>query len=290
MPRLPAPSRAALWIAGSLLCFSAMAVAGRELAETVSVAMILLFRSGVGVLALGGILLWTGAHRLRVTAATFRALLFRNVAHFGASFCWFLGVTLLPLAEVFAIEFTMPIWAAILAGLFLGERLGARRTAGIAIGLAGTLVVLRPGTELFDPASLVVLLAAVGFAVSLVVTRRIIGGLPTLVFLFYMSALQLPLGAAFAAAHWTPVTPASLPWLAVASLAGFAAHFCLARALRLAEASLVAPMDFLRLPLIAAVGAALYDEELDLWVAAGAGLACLGNWLNLRGGVRPRDG
>ena len=280
--------RAALWISGSLLSFSAMAVAGRELGGSVSVAVILMVRGFVGLALTGGIIAWSGFGSIQVSRAAFGALLIRNIAHFGATYCWFLGVTLLPLAEVFAIEFTMPIWTAILALIFLGERLNGVRAAAIAIGLAATLVILRPGSGMYNPASLIVLLAAIGFAVSLVSTRHVISGMPTMVFLFYMALLQLPLGIACAAADWTPVTATSVPWLAVTSVAGFTAHFCLARALRLAEASLVAPMDFLRLPLIAAMGAALYGEVLDGWVAAGACLACFGNWLNLRGSKRSR--
>lgn len=280
-------TRAAFWISGSLVSFSAMAIAGRELGDTLPVAIILFVRGVVGVVFTGGIIAWSDTTSFRISISDFRALLLRNVAHFGASYCWFLGVTLLPLAEVFAIEFTMPIWTALLAITFLGERLNALRTVGIAIGLAGALVILRPGTEVFNPASLIVLLAAIGFAVSLVATRRVIGGIPTMVFLFYMSLIQLPLGIAFAATDWAPIGVANIPWLVVTSAAAFTAHFCLARALRLAEASLVAPMDFLRLPLIAAAGAALYGETLDEWVAVGACLACIGNWLNLRGGERP---
>jgi len=273
---------AAFWLTGTLLSFSALAVAGRELHGVLSISVILLARSLAG-LALAG--LWSAGSRRRSLAAPRGAmpmLLLRNLAHWAASYCWFAGVALLPLAEVFAIEFTMPIWAAILATIFLQERLGRARAAGILIGVAGALLIVRPGTAVFDPASLIVLLAAIGFAVSLVSTRRIMGSISVVTFIFYMSLLQLPLGIVTAAVDWTPVTLASLPWLAVASLAGLTAHFCLAKALALAEATLVAPMDILRLPLIAMVGAAFYGESLDIWVVAGAALACIGNWINLR--------
>ena len=281
-------TRAALWVLGALLSFSSMAVAGRELDGEVTVAVILMVRSVVGLILTTAHGARSGFAGFRVSQPVFRALVLRNVAHWGASFCWFLGVTLLPLAEVFAIEFTMPIWAAILAILFLGERLNGTRIAAIAIGIAGALVILRPGTEVFDPASLVVLLAAIGFAVSLVATRHVVIHMSTMTFLFYMSLMQLPLGVAFASVEGISIPVASLPWLAVASAAGLTAHFCLARALRLTEASVVAPMDILRLPLIAVVGAALYGESLDAWVAAGACLACFGNWLNLKGNERAR--
>lgn len=279
--------RAALWILGSLISFSSMAIAGRELDGVVTIAVILLVRSVAGIVLTGGTIARSDFSSLRISPSVLRALLLRNIAHWGASFCWFLGVTLLPLAEVFAIEFTMPIWAAILAVLFLGERPNTFRILGIVIGLVGALVVIRPGTAIFDPASLIVLLAAIGFAVSLVATRHVISTMSTMVFLFYMSLIQLPLGIAFSIIDGAPITAASLPWLAVTSIAGLIAHYCLARALRLAEASLVAPMDILRLPLIAVVGAVLYSESLDGWVALGACLACLGNWLNLRGSRQP---
>ena len=281
-----ANTRAALWISGSLLSFSSLAIAGRELGEVVSVAVILMVRSVAGLAVTSAFIARYEPASLRISLTAFGALLVRNVAHWGASFCWFWGVTLLPLAEVFAIEFTMPIWAAILAVAFLGERLNFLRSMGIAIGILGALVILRPGTGVFNPASLIVLLAALGFSVSLVATRSVIGGMSTMAFLFYMSLLQLPIGVAFAATDWTPITVASIPWLVVTSVAGFTAHFCLARALRLAEASVVAPMDILRLPFIALIGAAVYGETLDGWVAVGACLACFGNWLNLRSSNR----
>lgn len=274
--------RAALWIVGSLASFSAMSVAGRELGDDMSVAQILTVRAGVGTVLTTIAIGMLGWHQLRLSGFEFRVLVLRNVAHFGATYGWFLGLTLLPLAQVFAIEFTMPVWAALLSIVVLGERPGRARACGIALGLLGTMIILRPTPSNLDPAALIVLLAAFGFAVSVVSTKRVIANIPTVTFLFYMSILQLPIGLWFTGADWAPIVGVNWGWILVTSLGGLTAHFCLVRALRLADASLVAPMDFVRLPLIAAVGAVVYDERLAVWVLAGAAVVCLGNWINLR--------
>lgn len=281
-PNLPPKARAALWTLGSLASFSAMGVAGRELGGAVSVGQILLVRSVCGVVLMGALLSASGWRGLRVDRFTLSVIAIRNLSHFGATWCWFTGLTLLPLATVFAIEFTMPLWAAILSVLFLGERLGPVRAIGIGIGFAGALATLNPTLGAIDPAYLIVLLAAIGFATAFVAMKRVIGGISIVVFLFYMSVMQLPLGLLVTWGDWVAITLETAPWLAITTVGGLCAHFCLARALRLAQASMVAPMDFLRLPLIAAVGAALYGERLELWVVVGATLICFGNWLNLR--------
>lgn len=274
--------RASLWVLGALASFSAMAVAGRELGSAMGTFQILGIRSMVGLLLTGALLTATGWRGVRLVRFDLGILAIRNISHFGATYCWFTGLTLLPLSQVFAIEFTAPLWAALLSVALLGERPGWIRAAGIVTSFAGAIVVLNPSPGNLDPASFIVLLAAVGFAIAFVATKRVIGGIPTVVFLFYMSLMQLPLGLLLAWPGWVPVLPASIPWLAVASLGGLTAHFCLVRALKLAEVTIVAPMDFLRLPLIAVVGALVYGERLEVWIAFGAAMVCLGNWLNLR--------
>ena len=281
--------RAVLWTTGSLLSFSAMAVAGRELGDDMETIQILAVRSVVGLIITGSVLLATGWRGVLIRRREAGFLVLRNSAHLVATYCWFLGLSLLPIAEVFAIEFTMPVWTAVLSVLFLGERLGRLRVAAIVLGFVGTLIILRPDTEAMNPDAFIVLLAAFLFAISFVVTRRVIVGMPTFVFLFYMSLMQAPPSLALALLVWSPVSATSAAWLVVTSCGGLAAHYCLARALKLADATLVAPMDFLRLPLIATVGAVVYGEGLGISVALGAALVCCGNWLNLRSGRDGRD-
>jgi drug/metabolite transporter (DMT)-like permease len=280
---------AALWMGGTLVSFMVMAIGGRELSSTLGTAEILFFRSAIGL----GLLLAFTAGRLRT--ATPAQLLrtqrlglhaVRNIAHFAGQFGWFFGIAYIPLAEVFALEFTVPIWTAVLAPLLLHERLTRARIAAVALGFLGVLIMLRPGLEAIDPAAIAVLLGAASYGVSHTLTRKLARSETPLVVLFYMTLIQLPLGFALALDAWVVPPPAAWPWLTGIAAAGLSGHYCLTRALALADATLVVPMDFLRLPLIALVGYVLYAEQIDLFVGFGAAVMLLGNVLNVRAAAR----
>jgi drug/metabolite transporter (DMT)-like permease len=272
--------RAALWMSGALVSFSAMAIAGRQLSAEMSVFELLAIRSLVGVLILAVLLQRTGWAQARTRV--FGKHLLRNVAHFGGGYAWFYGVGVISLAEVFAIEFTVPIWTAIMATIFLGERMSRRRAVAVGLGFAGILVMLRPGVAAVSVPSLVVLCGALGFAVAYVVMKRLSATETPLAILFYMNAIQLALGLVPALYQWVWPSAGAWPWVAVVAVAGLTSHYSIARALRLADATVVVPMDFLRLPLIAVVGFVVYGEALSVWVLVGALIICCATWLNLR--------
>jgi drug/metabolite transporter (DMT)-like permease len=187
------------------------------------------------------------------------------------------------LSTVFALEFTMPAWTMLLASLLLGERMTPSRIGAVVLGLLGVLVILRPGIETFHPAALLVLAAALGYSVQNVATKQLTTTESTFAIVFWMNVIQLPLGL-IGADPWfaTRLGPHELPALAGLGIAGVSAHYCLSNAFRAGDASLVVPLDFLRIPLIAVVGWWLYGEPLDSFVFAGAGLIILGLLWNLR--------
>lgn len=277
---LPPVARAALWMTGALASFMAMAIGGRELAAELTTFQILFFRSIVGLAAVALLLQRSGWTQVRTRV--FGTHLVRNLAHFAGQYGWFYGLALIPLTEVFAIEFTMPIWTAVLATLILGERMNRLRIAAVATGFVGVLVVLRPGLAAVSPAALAVLASAAAYALSHVFTKRMSTTETPLAILFYMTVIQLPLGLVPALPDWVWPSAALWPWVVVVALTGLSAHYCLARAFRLADATVVVPMDFLRLPLIAFFGLVLYGEALQPWVVLGAGIILLAAWLNLR--------
>jgi len=265
---------------GSLTSFAAMAIAGRELAAArMSTFEILFFRSLVGLVMVSALLARSGWGQLSVKR--FGLHLVRNVSHFGGQFGWFYGISMIPLAEVFAIEFTTPMWAAIMAALLLGERMTRPRILAIVLGIAGVLIILRPGVEVIHPAALAVLGAAACYALTFVLTRKLAPTESALGILFYMTVIQLPLALIPAMANWVTPPPALWPWLLVVGATGLTAHYCHTRALRLADATAMAPMEFLRLPLIAVVGLLFYGEELDWPVFAGAAVMVAGNFANI---------
>lgn len=272
--------KAALWMLGALLSFASMAVAGRELSTEMGTFSILFFRSLIGLIIMLAVCARHGWHHARTPQ--FGAHLLRNLAHYGGQFGWFFGIALLPLAQVFAIEFTIPIWTLLMAMLFLGEKLNRWRMLAVTFGIAGMLVILRPGMADLNIAMLAVLGGALGYAVSYVMTKRIIARDSALTVLFYMTVIQLPIGFFAALPGWVTPSPAMWPWLFVVGATALSAHFCVTHALALADAMIVIPMDFLRLPLIAFVGAIFYAEPLDPLLFVGTAMMVMGNMLNLR--------
>lgn len=278
---------AVAWMVGTLLSFSLMAVSVRQLGGVLNLAEILMVRAIGGLLVLLAIMI-PQPHLFRQLALHRPFIhLIRNGTHFLASIGWSFAVITLPLATVFAIEFMMPVWAGMLAVLLLGERFTFRRGGSIVLGFAGVLVIMRPGLEAFQPAALAALGASLGYAVSNIATKQLVPVQHTIAILFWMNLMQI----AMALVAIDPAFPFRLnatQWLAGAAiaLAGAFAHYCLTNALRVADAIVVIPLDFLRIPLIALVGWMFYGERLDLLVFAGAGIIVCGIVWNLHAEMR----
>lgn len=265
---------------GAVLSFLTMALSGRELSATLSTFQILCFRSVVGLAVVGALAWRAGAGVLRT--GRFGLHVARNVAHLGGQFGWFFAIAAIPLASVFAIEFTIPLWTALLAVPLLGERLGARRVAALLLGLAGVVMILRPGAGLVQPATLAALAGAVAYALSYLATKRLTPTERPLTILFYMTVVQLPLAMVGAAWTWQPPDWSLWPWILLVGVSALTAHYCIARAFALADIAVVIPVDFLRLPLVAVVGWMLYGERVDALAVAGMLTIVGANLLNLR--------
>lgn len=268
-------------MAGWLTATLAMTIGGRELTSELPVFVVMLLRTLIGLIIIAPFILWYGGQPLRT--ARLGGHLARNLVHYSAQFCWFLALSLIPLAEVVSIEFTLPIWTAILAALFLGERLTSPRITAIALGFAGILIILRPGLTEVGLGQLAALYAAVMFGVTVTLTKSLMRTESALAVIFYMFVLQSALGLLPAWQAWAWPSAEKWPWVLAVGVAGTASHFCLAKAVAAADASVVVPMDFLRVPLTVAAGALLYGEGVDAYLIAGAGLILIGNGLNLRG-------
>jgi len=271
---------AALWMSGTLVSFMLMAIGGRQLAGRLTTFQILFFRSIIGLLIIS-FLLWR-SNRQQIFTRHFRIHALRNIAHFGGQFGWFYGIAYIPLAEVFALEFTVPVWTAVLATLLLGEQITRARLTAITCGVLGVILILRPGIAVVNPASLAVLGGALGYALSHTLTRRLALVDTPLTILFYMTLIQLPLGFATSIFDWNTPAVSMLPWIIAVGVTALSGHYCMARALALADAIVVVPMDFLRLPLIAGIGVIFYGEPLDWLVLAGGGLMFAGNVVNIQ--------
>jgi drug/metabolite transporter (DMT)-like permease len=287
----PHIGRVVFWMTGALLSFSASALAIRALGKQLTIFEILSIRSGTGVLILLSLVALQPSLRKELALRHMHLHLARNSTHFLGQYFWSLAVTLLPFATVFSLEFTMPAWVALLAAIFLKERMTKSRIASIILGFCGVLVIVRPGLASFQPMAGLVLVAAFAYAISLIITKQLTNRVSTFTVIFWMNAMQLPMGLAWplvkAATDGPPLfvfrmgSDLIIPTIAL-GIVGVTSHYCLTRAFRSGDASVVVPMDFLRIPLIAVVGWAFYGEPLDIFVFAGAGLIICGILWNLR--------
>jgi len=284
-PARPARSdtgRATLWMLGAIVSFSAMAIAGRELSAELDTFEIMAYRSAIGVPVIAAVVMMTGGPAQLLTRHPGRHVV-RNVIHFTAQNAWFFGIATIPLAQLVAIEFTNPIWIALFAPLILGERLTRAGKIAVGLGFLGVLIVARPGVSPLEFGHGAALVAAIGFALTNIVTRLISREDTLPCVLFWMTLSQAAMGFACAAPGGITLFSWEMsPWVLFVGLCGLTAHFALTRALFLAPASVVAPMEFLRLPALATAGAILYGEPIELAVFLGAALIIAGNIVNIR--------
>jgi drug/metabolite transporter (DMT)-like permease len=287
MPQTYRPIQAALWMCGSISSFSAMAVAGRYVSAVHSTFEIMAFRSLVGLIIVLG--LASASRRLgEVRRDRLKQHFFRNLFHFTGQNLWFFALASIPLAQVFALEFTTPVWVILLSFAFLGERLTGSKITAAALGFLGILVVARPDFGSLEPGLITAAMSAIFFAATIIMTKALTRHESIVSILFWLTLFQLGFG--FVALVLQPSvtwpTLATLPWLLVIGAAGLLAHYCLTTALSLAPASFVMPIDFARLPLIVIIGAILFGEKADVFILLGGGNIILANWINIRGGKR----
>ncbi len=274
-------------MSGALLSFSALAVSIRMLAGALSVFEILAVRSLVSLAILLGLCVVRPELRASLAPRRMGLNLFRNSVHFAATYSWAVAITLLPFATVFALEFTMPAWVALLAVLVLGERVTLGRVIVVLTGFTGVLVIVRPGLESFQPAAFLVLGAALGYAIFNIITKRLTATESAFGIVFWMNAMQLPMGLAGSdPAFLLKIGMVQAPAALAIGIAGLTAHYCLANAFRAGDASFVLPFDFARLPLIAVVGWLFFGERLDAFTFVGAAIILCGIFWNVRAETR----
>lgn len=277
----------ALWMIGGLVSLSLMAIGARELAGQMTTFQILFFRSVISLVVITLIIYKSKKSRL-FSSKRIKLHIVRNVFHFIGQYGWFLGLGLLPLAHVFALEFTVPLWTLVIAALFLKEGITARKIIAVLFGVAGVYVILKPGVEIVDTASIIVLIAAIGYSVSHVTTKALSNTEDSLTVLFYMCLIQLPIGFFLTINDWVFPDLVQWLWLGVVGLTALTAHYCITNAMKLADAGVVVTLDFLRLPLIAVVGVIFYNEAFEIAVIVGASLMLFGNLINLKSSKNKR--
>jgi drug/metabolite transporter (DMT)-like permease len=280
---LPAPVRGALWMCGATTAFAVMITLVRYLTEDLHPLQVVFFRTVFGLVAMLPWLLRQGIGVMRTQRLRLHLLraLFGILAMFG----WFTTLSLMPLAEATALSFTSPIFTSVLAVLILGEVMRARRWSATLAGFLGALIIVRPGAEAIDPAALLAVGTALMWA-SATVLIRIMGRTESAgAITTYMVLLTTPMTLVAALFVWQAPTLDQLAVAALLGAAGSTGHFCMSRALATAEATVVVPFDYLRLPLVALAAYLAFGEVPGVWVwLGGAVIAASGIYLARREG------
>lgn len=281
--------QAAVWMIGAALSFSSMAVAGRAVSFELDTFELLLYRSLIGIFIVLGVSRLAGTLG-QINTGNFTIHMVRNICHFAGQNLWYFALTAIPLAQVFALEFTSPLWVIALSPLLLGERLTAMRVLAGVAGFIGVLIVARPGADTLSWGLMAAALSAIGFAGTAIFTKKLTGRTSLTNILFWLVVMQAVFGLICAGYDGDIQAPSAVtwPWLTLIGIGGLLAHFCLTKALTIAPASTVMPFDFARLPLIAIVGALFYNEPLDALVFLGAAVIFAANYLNIKTTQNPR--
>lgn len=271
-------------MSGAMVSFTSMAIAGREISQELDTFELMLFRSLLGIVIVVSV---AGARGTlgQIRRKRLRLHFVRNVSHFTGQNLWFYAIALIPMAQTFALEFTVPIWVAILAPLLLGEVMTRSRAASALIGFFGILTITWPGLSTLDlsPGVIAAAASALGFAGSVLATKELSRTETVTCILFWLTVIQAGLGLMCAGYDGDIALPswASVPWVLIVGIGGLAAHFCITNALNLAPATIVSPMDFVRLPIVAVIAMIFYGERVDLFLVVGAGLILLANFINI---------
>ncbi len=260
--------RGTFWMAMCMFSFAGVAIGVRALSSHMAIVEIVMFRAALGVALSLPWLIRTGLGGVRTTR--FRLHFARSAANGLGMFCWFTALSMMAIGDVVALQFTTPLFLVIMAAMFLGETVGLRRWAATVVGFGGALIIIRPGFAEVTTGVYFVLVTAVLYAANHAMTKPLAATESGGQIVFYMNLIHLPVFLVLAPFAWTTPTFSDLGWIGLVGVCGATAHVFLARAVRLADISYLAPIDFLKLPVVAGAGYLLFGDNTELWTWIGA--------------------
>ncbi|MHB1216676.1 MAG: DMT family transporter [Alphaproteobacteria bacterium] len=267
---LPGTTRGILWMLASAFAFTAMLGTVKPASENLHPFEVAFFRHFFTLLAMLPWMLRLGPGTLKTKRFPLIAL--RGLLGFISTVLWFYAVPNLALADATAINFTAPLWATVFAAVVLHEPVRLRRWTATAIGFAGVLVVVRPGFQEFSIWAVVMLCGAACWGSQHIVLKMLSRTEPANVIVSYHAILLTPAALVLALFVWRTPGLVDILWLLALGALGTIGHLALARSFAAAEASVVLPFDFSKMPIAAAIGYVAFDEHPDLWTWAGAAL------------------
>lgn len=275
----PAPTEAethakAMRAIGLMLCatvlFAGMHGTIRYVTQDLHPFEVAFFRNVVGLLVIAPYFMRYGLRHLRT--GRFGLHVLRASLNVVSMLSMFMALKLAPLADVTALTFGAPIFATLLAVMLLGETVGARRWIAIGVGLAGVLVVLRPGFAEIGTGSLLALLSAFSWGCALIVIKTLCRTDSSVTITAYMMLFLAPCSLIAALPYWTWPSATQLYWMVGLGIMGTAGHLLMNQALSLAATHVVMPLDFARMIWISIIGYAIFGESLDVFAWLGGAM------------------
>lgn len=285
----PDLAKAVAWTMLSVLSFTLTAWSGRECGKHMTAMNMVFWRNFLSLVILLVLLRWLG-----ITLASLwptRPWLHwgRALVHISGQWCWMSALLLIPLIELMALEFTFPLWVAVLAPLILGEQLTRTRAFAAAMGFIGVLTIILGPTLLsggkvapsFNTGTMLALACALFFCFNMIGTRYLVrydGPLTLLMFMVVNHTIM-----AFVLGFSTMRLPTGplVWWVLLLGTSSLVAHFALARAVAYADAVVVATLDFVRIPLMVMLGVLAYNEQITAVALLGTLLVLGGNGVNI---------
>ena len=270
----PAPenARGILWMLASVGAFTIMGLIIKDISSQVSLAMMVLFRQWVVLLIFVPWLLGAEAREIRTARLGTHAI--RALFALASFACLAYAVGRLALADAVALAYTNPLWSILVSVIFLGEPVRIRRWTATVAGFVGILCIVRPAGQI-DPAMLVALGSAVSASLSMMIVKKLTTTESPFQILFYFTLVGSLVSLGPGLYYWQTPSLGQCAWLVLIGMLAFLGQICLSHAIALAEVTLVAPVDFLRLPFAAIFGLVLFAEVPDAWTLAGGAIIAL---------------
>ncbi|MBY6202283.1 DMT family transporter [Maritalea mobilis] len=259
-----------IWMIVTGLCFVAVTATVKMVGSDVPAAQAAFLRYVLGLVFL--IPMLPAVRATRLSGRALRLFGVRGVAHTAGVICWFYAMTMIPIAEVTAMNYLNPVYVSVLAVFVLGERMAFRRIMAVVLALVGALIILRPGFRELNPGHFAMLFTAASFAVGYLIAKIMADETPPQVVVFMLS-VTVTLGLApFAAWVWVPVSWENLGWLSLTAVFATGGHYAMTLAFRAAPLTVTQPVTFLQLVWATLLGAVVFGEPADIFVILGGAL------------------
>jgi drug/metabolite transporter (DMT)-like permease len=281
--------RAIAWTMLSVVAFTLTAWSGREAGKHMTAMNMVFWRNFISLLILLAAFRWLGISLVSLWPRRPWLHWGRALIHICGQWTWMSALLLIPLIELMALEFTFPLWVALLAPLLLGEKLTRTRIMAAVLGFIGVLTIILGPAMLsggrvapsFNLGTMLALMCAVFFAINMITTRYLVRYDGPLTLLMFMVVNHSVMAFILGIATVSIPTGTLALWVLLLGVSSLVAHFALARALAYADTVVVAPLDFVRIPLLVALGVLVYDEPLQAIAVVGAALVLAGNGINI---------